>query len=142
MRTSTSEDNSLTIAGIQVPENSQRHQRGFELRRTIVPAPCFLNKEFGIESYCYTYQHQCYADCTRNDKSRTASSGIDHGACYTWWSQKSRRRYIGRRVVLRSQGVHEVAQVKSFLFSLRLNHRMISNHINHIIEEDMMERSW
>lgn len=75
--------------------------------QTIVPTPCLSDIKLCVESYGYTDNHQGYADCTCNDKSWTASSGIDKVARYTWWGQKRWIHHMTGRVVCLGQGVHD-----------------------------------
>lgn len=92
-------DNGLTVASIQVPGEIQRHQCESQSTQTVVPTPCLFDTEFRVDSHCYTYDHQGYADCTCNNKSWSACNGIDKVAFYTWWGGKSWKRYKGEGVV-------------------------------------------
>lgn len=72
--------NTLTVASIQAPGDSQRHQGESGSTQTVIQTPCLGDIEFRVDSHCYTYDHQGYADGTCNNKGWSASNGIDEVA--------------------------------------------------------------
>lgn len=69
--------NALTVASIQVPGDSQPHQYESGSTQTVIPTPCLGDIEFRVDSHCYTYDHQGYADGTCNNIGWSASDRID-----------------------------------------------------------------